>query len=190
MNASILIKHSTSKCNKELLQFLHQNIALIKKKYILKIIIVYDDMIPKLGKNIKQLPLLIVGGNSIVGNAAIHQHLAPSVGESTVIGKTPKDVSNCDLDDYWNKEMHSGVDNDMDENDDLMDAVKRRAMDQTQHHQETNKPKKKKCEPIVSSTRRDNIQLQNVGDKISDIVSDDPVMKKFWENQECTPGFE
>jgi hypothetical protein len=185
MDARILIKYSTSKCNKEILQFLHQNIVSIKKKFALKIIIVYDDLIPKLGKNIKQLPVLIIDGKTITGNSAIYKHLTVSK-----IAAVSKKASGSDLEDYWNKEMHSGVDNELDENDDMMDSVKKRAMDQTHHHKENSKQKQKKRATIIPDSREDNIQLQNVGEKISDLVSDDPMMQKFWANQESTPGFE
>lgn len=191
MDARILLKYSTSKCNKELLSFLHQNIGTIKRKFALKVIVVYDNLIPKLGNGIKKLPVLIVNGKPVTGNAAIRQHLTSAVGQSSIKGRAPKDMGYCDLEDYWNKEMHSGVDNDMDASDDLMEAVKNRALEQSMQHRENHKPKQKRRETIVSSARQDNIRLDNVnGDKISDMVGGDPMMQKFWENQESTPGFE
>lgn len=191
MDARILIKHSTSKCNKELLSFLHQNIGTIKQKFSLKVIVVYDNLIPKLGNDIKKLPVLIINGKPVTGNVAIRQHLVSDVGQSGIKSKAPKDMGACDLEDYWNKEMHSGVDNDMDESEDLMEAVKNRALEQSIHHKEISKPKQKNRETIVTSARQDNIRLDNVsGDKISDMVGGDPMMQKFWENQESTPGFE
>jgi hypothetical protein len=191
MDARILLKYSTSKCNKELLSFLHQNIDTIKQKFSLKVIVVYDNLIPKLGNNIKQLPVLIINGKPVTGNAAIRQHLVPAVGKPSIKGEAPKDMGACDLEDYWNKEMHSGVDNDMDESEDLMEAVKNRALEQSVHHRETGKPKQKRRETVVTSARQDNIVLDTVtGDKISDMVGGDPMMQKFWENQESTPGFE
>lgn len=190
MDARILIKYSTSKCNKELLSFLHQNIYTIKKKFLLKVIIVYDNLIPKLGNSIKKLPVLIVNGNAVTGNAAIRQHLVSEIEQSGIKGKLPKDMGHCDLEDYWNKEIHSGVDNDMNEEDDLMEQVKNRALEQSMQHRENNKKQPKRRETVVTSTRQDNIRLDNVsGDKISDMVSGDPMMQKFWENQESTPGF-
>lgn len=191
MDARILLKYSTSKCNKELLSFLHQNIDTIKQKFSLKVIVVYDNLIPKLGNNIKKLPVLIINGKPVTGNEAICKHLISGAGQSNVKGNTPKDMGSCDLEDYWNKEMHSGADNEMDEGEDLMDAVKNKALEQSVHHREGKKPKQKKRDTVVTSTRQDNILLDNVtGDKISDMVGGDPMMQKFWENQESTPGFE
>jgi hypothetical protein len=191
MDARILLKYSTSKCNKELLSFLHQNIDTIKQKFSLKVIVVYDDLIPKLGNSIKKLPVLIISGKPITGIAAIRQHLVSDIGQSSIKGRAPKDMGACDLEDYWNKEMHSGVDNEMDESEDLMETVKNRALEQSIHHRETGKPTKKKRDTVVTSARQDNILLDDIsGDKISDMSGDDPMMKKFWENQESTPGFE
>lgn len=184
MDARILLKHSTSKCNQELLSFLHQNIGTIKQKISLKVIIVYDELIPKLGNNIKQLPVLIMGGKSITGNNAICQQLSVSLDKTVV----KKDAAPSELSDYWNSEMHSGVDDDIGDNDNLMESVMRRATEQSLNHKEISKPKKKS--DSRSKTRDDNIQLQDVGDKISDLVDDDPMMQKFWANQESTPGFE
>jgi hypothetical protein len=148
-------------------------------------------LIPKLGNSIEKLPVLIINGKPVTGNAAIRKHLVSAVGQSSIKGKSPKDMGGCDLEDYWNKEMHSGVDNDMDESEDLMETVKNRALEQSMHHRETSKPKQKKRETIVTSARDDNIRLDEVsGDKISDMVGGDPMMQKFWENQESTPGFE
>jgi hypothetical protein len=191
MDARILLKYSTSKCNKELLSFLHQNIDIIKQKFSLKVIVVYDNLIPKLGNGIKKLPVLIINGKPFTGNAEIRQHLVSDVGQSSIKGKAPKDMGSCDLEDYWNKEMHSGVDNDMNEGEELMETVKNRALEQSMNHRETSKPKQKRREAVVTSTRQDNIRLDKAnGDKISDMVGGDPMMQKFWENQESTPGFE
>lgn len=189
-DARILLKYSVSNCNKELLQFLHQNIGSIKKRYSLKVIVVYDSLIPKLGNTIKKLPVLIVNGNLTTGNTAIRQLLVPMAEQSGIVKNSQTDKGDIDLENYWNKEMHSGMDNDMDDGDDLMDAVKRRALDQSQQHRESNKKQEKKREPIMSNTREENIKLDMVsGGKISDMVDGDPMMQKFWENQESTPGF-
>jgi hypothetical protein len=170
MDARILIKHSTSKCNQELLQFLHQNLSTIKKKYNLKTIIVYDEHIAKLENCVKKLPMLIVGGKSIVGNADIKKFLSPTSTAS---------ADPCDLDDYWNKEMHS-KDDDVDE--DEMDKVKNRALDQSVKRTTSSKKKP----PVKEDDEPDNIQLKD----LDSIIDDDPIMQKFWANQESTPGFE
>ena len=56
MIANILVKHSASKCNEELMNFLHDNIKKINSKYNLKVIIVYNEMLPKLKNKITALP--------------------------------------------------------------------------------------------------------------------------------------
>ena len=189
MDARVLIKCSTSKCNKELLSFLHQNIDTIKKRFSLKVIIVYDDLIPKLGDKIKKLPVLIINGKVVTGNDAITQYLVSPSGKSNGKGNLPKDMGQSDLEDYWNNEMHSGIDDDTNE-DDLMEEVKNRALEQSIHHRENNSKQKKRKEKVVTSSRQDNIRLDKVNeDKISDMVDGDPMMQKFWENQENTPGF-
>ena len=151
--------------------------------------IIYDKLIPGMGNTVKTLPALFLNSKLITGNSAIRQQLISGIKKPNVVEKTPSD-GHCDLEDYWNKEMHSGVDNEADEADDLMDAVKRRALDQSLHHKKNGGRKEKRRETILSSTRQDNIQLDNVkGDKISEMVGNDPMMQKFWENQESTPGF-
>lgn len=189
MEARILIKNSTSKCNKELLQFLHQNIGSIKKKFSLKVVVVYDELIPKLGNKIDKLPVLILNGKLITGISMIKQNLMtnPAVKEK----KEPKGVCD-DLENYWNAEMHSGVDESGDGGDeDLMESVKQRALDQSMEHRENIKAKEKRRDNIVSSAKQDNIKVEKINsDRISDMVNDDPMMKKFWDNQECSPGFE
>lgn len=191
MDARILIKNSTSKCNKELLQFLHQNISSIKKKNSLKVVVVYDELIPKLNNKVDKLPVLILDGKLITGISMIKQNLMSSqnVNKET---KAPKAQGVCDdLEDYWNAEMHSGVDDSGDKSEDLMESVKQRALDQSMEHRENKNKKEKRRDTSVSSTKQDNIKMEKInGDRISDMVNDDPMMKKFWDNQECTPGFE
>lgn len=188
MDARILIKHSASKCNKELLEFLHKNIRVIKSRFALKVIIVYDDLIPKLGAKIKRLPVLIINNSAVTGNSNIRDRLISSIGV-TKVKDVAQDKGCDDLHDYWNSEMHSGKDEQLDASEDLMEGVKNRALEQSQQHREA-QPKKKTSKPVVSSAREDNIQLETMqGDKISDLVDNDPIMKKFWDNQESTPGF-
>jgi hypothetical protein len=190
MDTRILLKYNPSKCNNELIRFLNQNIEKIKKKLSLKIIIVYDDLIPLLVNNIKKLPLLINKDVSITGNTAIMHQLLKSIEDSNTNYKLPKDKEDYDLEKYWNKEMHSGVDDEVDEADDLMNSVKRQAFDQSIQHRDRIKTEPKKKSPITPNTRQDNIKLENINsDKISDMLDDDPMMKRFWENRESTPGF-
>jgi hypothetical protein len=170
------------------MQFLHMNIKTINKNLSLKVIIVYDDLIPMLGNTIKKLPVLIIGGKSIEGNGAIYKQLTMSHGKSNDTANTLKDTGNCELEKFWNLEMHSGVDNETDETDELMDTVKQRALDQSQRHREDGKKKAKKKDFDIPNTQ-DSVPFQT-SDKISDMAGGDPMMQKFWENQESTPGFE
>lgn len=191
VQARVLIKHSPSKCNKELLDFLHRNIKTIKKKYELKIIVIYDDLISKLPKTIKRLPVMITSGVATTGNVAIRQKLIAALGTTQV--KTAshiKDMGATDLQDFWNNEMHNGTDNDRPD-DGVMEAVKDRAMKASVERQESRPKQKKRVKSAIANNREENIQLEQIqGNKISDFVDNDPMMQKFWDNQESTPGFE
>jgi hypothetical protein len=187
MDARILLKYSASRCNKELLSFLHENIDTINGKFKLKVIIVYDDLIPKLKNKVNKLPVLIINGKPVTGNSAIRQHLTSKVEQG---GKdNSKGMESCDLENYWHNEMRSGVDEDSDDN--LMDIVKSKALEQSIHHRENSKAiasKGSKKNTVKPTTRQESIKLKGVDrDKISDI-EEDPFMKGFWDNQETTPG--
>lgn len=187
MDAHILIKCSVSKCNQELLSWLHSNICSIRKSLKLKIVIIFEDLYPKLGGRIKKLPALLLDGRVIIGNSAIKKQLSII---NTSRNSAPTGTDD-DLMDYWNSEMHSGVDNECTEEDDLMDQIKKRALDVSMSRRDGMKQKPKRRETIVSSARQDNVKLDNIkSDKISNMVHDDPMMQKFWENQETSPGFD
>lgn len=188
--ARILIKHNPSKCNKELLDFLHNNIKSIKRKFNIKVIIIYDDLISKLPASIKRLPVMILPGLAITGNSAIRQKLVTALGTTQIKTNAPvKDMGICDLQDYWNTEMHSKADNDHPD-DTIMEHAKNKAVEISTKRQESTARKKKRIVPEISNNREDNIQLEQIqGEKISDLVDSDPMMQKFWDNQETTPGF-
>jgi vacuolar-type H+-ATPase subunit F/Vma7 len=190
IQARILIDYKSSKGNKDLLEFLHNNINSIKKKINIKVIIVYNDLIPKLPKNVKRLPVMITTGLSTVGVKNIKQKIINSIGTTDVKSKDHvKDMGVSDLQDFWDSEMHNGKDNDNND-DNVMESVKNKAMEVSIQRQESTPKQKKKLEPIVSNNREENIQLEQIqSEKISDMVDDDPMMKKFWDNQEATPGF-
>ena len=193
MDARILIKNSNSKCNKDLLTWLHSNINTLKKNVLIKVLIVYENLYPKLENKIKKLPVLIINGNLITGNNAIKTHLSNIAGsDSNSKRKQIMNGGEDDLMDYWNTEMHSGIDEGCDdESEDMMEQVKKRALDMTITHKDNLNKNQKHREPIVSNTRQDNIQMEDIkSDKISDMVSEDPIMRKFWENQEKSPGFD
>jgi hypothetical protein len=98
-------------------------------------------------------------------------------------------MGECDLRDYWTKELQSGDNNNMDENDDVMESVKRRALEQTITHKQSHKPKSKKRSAISGSERADTIKLSGLKDQPLSEMDDDPLMSKYWANQEATPGF-
>lgn len=186
IEAKILVKHSASKCNKELLDFLHKNIKTIKKAYGIKVIVVYDDLVSKLPKKIKRLPVLILKGTLLTGNEAIFQRFKETF---TNKPKPPTITVSEDLQDFWHKEMHNGGDNE-NPDDVIMESVKNKALETTMRRQEA-RPKQRRRHNSVKSNGGGNIKLDNLqSSKISDLVGDDPIMKKFWDNQESTPGFE
>ena len=189
----ILIKNSSSKCNEELLTWLHSNINTIKKKLSLKVIIVYENLYPKLDGKIKKLPVLIVNNGTVTGNAAIKKSISGLVSTAPQSSQQPATQplgNNNDLTDFWNAEMHSGGDEDNGSEEDVMDQVKRKALNVSSEHKASLKQKPKRRETIVSSSRDDNIQMKDIEPaKISDMVGNDSMMQSFWENQETTPGF-
>ena len=181
--AKILIKYSTSKCNRELLEFLHSNVYDLNEKIKWSVVIVYPNITSKLDNRIKKLPALIINKTIITGNSSIKKHLLSITSRS--VSKTSDTRSNS-LKSYWDEEMYSGKDNE-EEDTKVMETIRQRALEVTIDRQEQNKPKKKPSR----ITREDNVQIENVNaDDISSMVKGDPMMEKFWANQECTPGFE
>ena len=184
MKAQILLKKSTSKCNKDLMSFLHTNINIIgkkltkksrKKKFV-------DYFNSNVHKNIKSLPVLLINGKKIYGKSAIQKFFM-----SGSVNSKPVENNSTDLQNFWKEEMYSKEDNDNDNND-VMEDVRRRALDQTVSRNEQKKPKRKEPEHPIPVSNTDNVQLENIGsENIADMV-DDPMMAKFWANQELTPG--
>jgi hypothetical protein len=184
----ILIKYSASKCNKEMVEFLIRNMGAIKKRCSFRVLVVFDEDIPLIKGKINKLPALLVGSSVVTGNSAIRKILLPPVGPAKVKQGFTKDMGSSDLQDYWSQEMHAKDDNNMDETTDIMEAVKTRALQQSMQHREKHKKKPKQRKTIVSTARDDNIAMGNIqGEKISDMVADDPIMAKYWENQEESP---
>ena len=127
----------------------------------------YDDLLRRL-KSIKKLPVLILNKTLITGSNDIKKAL-------TAQPSNPKGVSD-NLSDFWNDELFSKDDN---EEGDVMENVKQHAMNMTAAHRQksTSRPKTMKSIP-----NDDNVSVSS--EKISDLITDDPMMKKFWENQE------
>jgi hypothetical protein len=179
MEAKILIKHSVSSCNQELIQWLQTHVNTIKQYVSLKVVIVYASMYNKLDSRITRLPALVMGGSIVTGTTSIKKKI------SARINGTGPTVDDNDLDNFWNTEIFSGVEDKDDEPDDIMEHVKRKALDVTSSYREQSKKEKKKVQFEPSS----NVRVETT-DKISDMIDDDPMMQKFWENQESTPGSE
>ena len=96
--------------------------------------------------------------------------------------------NDTDLKNYWNTEMYSKEDN-VDDYGNTMDNIMVKAERHTMNHKKQMVKQKRKRIPSTPSTRDDNIQLDSLGTgKISDMVQGDEMMRKFWENQECTEG--
>jgi regulator of replication initiation timing len=190
----IIIKHSASACNKELLSFLLNNIAGIKKRHTLKVLIVYDNEISTVKGKLSRLPALITSnGKVFTGNSDIRGYLSTT---NTSTKKTEKQQQqqqqqqgsgDNELENFWHSEMHSKDEGGgEDDESDLMEAVKQRALQHTIDLQEKNNKsaKKKRAPPPSAHVESTPKHADNV--KISDMTTD-PMMAKFWENQEETP---
>jgi len=183
MDGWILISNKPTKCNKDILTFLHNNINIIKKKYKLKIVIVYDDKKHILKNKITKLPILIFNnGTSYTGLNSIIKTLLPL--------KSSKQLSNkinnigTDLESYWKEEMGSKEDNE-NGNGKLMDEVLKKTLALKTERSNTSANKSSNKSSNVSA----NVSSTNLNESnISDMVGD-PIMQKFWANQESTPGF-
>jgi hypothetical protein len=172
MDARVLIKHSASKCNKELLQFLKKNVNYLRDRYSMKVIIVYAENIHILKTKIKQLPALIIEGGLFVGNQEIKKRLL-SPHRSTIIPQAD------DLENYWNNVMNS-KDQEEESETSIMDAVKAKTLEQTKTRTESLNSKRKQ------SKRSPSPVIYKGGAETSTIseLDDDPYMKQYWENQE------
>ena len=169
ITANILMKHNPSVCNKDLLSYLHENINQINRNYNLKIVIVYNEMLPKLKNRISSLPALLIGNSVTIGNTNIINRL-----EST--RKQPY-VENNSLDDFWNTEIRTEGDN-VDEEDGVMEKAKNRALEMAMSQ---------KKQPTKTPIKKSQVQFSSKKIQESKIVDDDPFMRKYWENQEESP---
>jgi hypothetical protein len=187
--ARVLIKYSTSKCNKDLLDYLIRNISSIKKRYNIRVLKVYKNNFDIIKGKIDRLPALIIDGRVYTGNSNIKKQLsATSRRQKTTTQYDPLDLSN-----YMASEMsmERKMQDDCDEGDETMKNVEKIAAERTlqrKEHFERRKNKKRSVsiqEPIQQSSRGNNIKTGEIS--IAD-MEDDPFMKKMWANQERTPG--
>lgn len=194
----ILFKNSATECNKKLLTFLHANIGTIRKKYDLKAIIIKRNADKQFVKknNITKLPAMVFSsGNVIESTPAIKDALKkmfkkppPQKVKTTNSTDNKCDIAESDCDDlnsFWNKEMMS----DMQEEDrdlDLISGMRDRAnkmADDRNKSLANRAPKKKQYVPPTPNGDGliDNVDTTKIAD-----FTDDPMLKKFWENQETT----
>ena len=187
MSAYVLLKHSNSKCNKDLLSYLHSKSSALKKKIKIKIVIVYSNIAPILRGKISKLPALIINGSYVTGNRKITDNLS-SIIDNGPNGSDDKCsiTGSSNLQDYWSSEMYSR-EQEGENDEDQMEKIKQKAIDQSIVHKEQldKKPKFKKT--IVSSSD-DNLKMDTLTQDDISSMDDDPYMKKYWENQEGTPG--
>lgn len=176
VTARVLVKHSASACNKKLLGFISDNLDSIKKRMDLKVLIVYDKDIAKLGGVIKKLPAMVIGGTVVTGNKSIIRKLTSS-GKKKSDGKE----SSNSLEEFWNAEMMSGVDNPR--NNGPMDDVLNKASSRSMEHNEAVTRVRKRSPTLTG----DNVKAPAFGADNPSEMTNDPIMAKFWENQEETP---
>lgn len=185
-SGTVLIKRTPSKCNKQLLEYLSINSNKIKRHMILKVEYA-DGKLDSLKKaNVKCLPVLIINGKIIETKSGIIQNINNFITDGSKIAKKINNKTSEDLMDFWNDEMHNGIDKEEYTNSSPnMDEVVRRAMNASQVRKNSI-PKRKKREHIPTTHEDGNIKITDAS-KISEFVSEDPIMSKFWENQEESP---
>lgn len=162
----VIVKYSASACNKELLDFLKTNIARINKQEKLKVVIVYSHLTDKLQGKIKTLPVMVSNGTLITGVSSIISELSPR--------QIKQKENTTNLQDFWKEEMISTDDND-DEN--IMDIAKNKTFTDMNNRRNGTR----------HSSKANSNTSNNFDGEISSMDSD-PIMKKFWANQEYTPG--
>jgi len=188
MDLLIVVKHNLSKCNIKLIKFLKSNKDLIAKKYNLRLLPIPEDLCKKFSSDVKGLPILLTWDEKIaVGNSQIIKNIKKGIGYNTPTSKytPPSD----DINDYWSRQMFSKDQEGDGEPSDLMESVRQRALSRTMTHKDQMNKNKKQIDPVIPDSREDREKLETIQiDRISDFT-DDPIAKKFWENQETTPGF-
>lgn len=187
MKLWILIKNNPSKCNKNLIRFLKSKIRKIKKKYKLRVVIVYEDLYKTLPPGITKFPVLITEqGKMAIGNTQIIKNINKTINENNTSSYAPPSDN---INDYWSQEMFSKEQENNEESSDLMENVRQKALNRTMNHRdEMNKTKKKRMQSTDGPEEREKLDIIQ-SDSISNFT-DDPMAKKFWENQETTPGFD
>ena len=189
MKLWILIKNNPSKCNEKLLSFLKSKIKKIKKKHKLRVVIVYEELYKILPSEVTKLPVLITDqGKMVTGNKQIIQNINKTINDNPVNENNYTPPSD-NINDYWSKEMFSKEQENNEESSDLMENVRQKALNRTMvHKEEMNKTKKKRVKSMDGPEEREKLNVIQ-SDSISNFT-DDPMAKKFWENQETTPGFD
>lgn len=188
MRLWVFLKSNPSKCNKKLISFLKSKMKKIKKNHQLRVVIIYEDLYDKLPPDITNLPVLITEkGKMVVGNSQIMKNLNRTTDKSSTSDYIPPSDN---INDFWAQQMYSKEqETEADEPADLMESVRQRALTRSMTHKEKINKTKRKADPVGPDTQEDRDRLGSMqSENISDFT-DDPMAKKFWENQEATPGF-
>jgi hypothetical protein len=182
--ATVFLAYKANSYNKAIIDFLLKNVKAIKETITLKVILVKNP--GKLNKAIKSLPTMewVEDGSPkyIVGVAGI----------VSALGTKPKKKPETDgMETYWNSIMMSG-DNDPDPSEEFGRKLPSLAEAMTQQRNSQTPQKKAGNMQERSHEEGDgHLPHQPLGDsKPGSVASfeDDPLMKRFFENQETSPG--
>ena len=134
----ILIKHASSDFNKDLLSYLHNNIEQLKKQYNIKVVVVYNNMIPKIRTHIKRLPAMVVDGMLHTGNDAIKKRLSVNT-VSSAGGMQDSIYPPNTVDSFWEDEMYNSSDDKSDDETSIMADVMDKVAVRTMEHSKAQK---------------------------------------------------
>lgn len=172
INATIFLAYKANECNKALVDFLLREKKMLKKFMILKVFLVKN--VHKLDKKITKLPTMEwvtsnMNSQFIVGNSAII---------STLEKTTRKSAESDSIESFWNDIMLSGGDDPNPEDEfarNIPSLVEN--ISQQRNTKTKDKPEEESSEdaPAASSSSISSFE-------------DDPLMKRFFENMETSPG--
>jgi hypothetical protein len=205
MNVDLILSNKPSKINKKMIEFLNANLYNINKANI-KLNFQVADAENKeyyYKKNITNFPVLVHGGNNIVGIEKIMNHLKMTVIKynKTILNKSDDDkvrdfwketMGNCKKDENGVFKFDDEVDESVNEERDLQHKIQKAF--EKRNNSDESKPSMSSDEKSASSnlsrkselSRGNNMDetpsqtLKNMGS--GDI--DDNLMAKFFENQE------
>jgi hypothetical protein len=182
--ATVFLAYKANSYNKAIIDFLLKHVKALKKNIGLKVILVKN--VGKLNKAIKSLPAMEVVEEDSVKYV---EGVSDIVSE---LGKVKPKVAGDGMENYWNDIMMSG-DNDPDPAEEFGKKLPSLAEAMTQQRNAQVPPKKVGNGQERSHEEAGESQHRpaSTGDsKPGSIASfeDDPLMKRFFENQETSPG--